>query len=221
MVNELCHVSLEVLLNALTYRVNSAVAPTAALLAHDIASTAVGSSHQSTTLLDAARELKLVSLEGEHELGSELARIAASAQAPTNTEIANAVTLLLSLWQRWNGVAEVVRALGPATMAGRSALGVFRLLDDVGEQLAVEAIATVIRKFIVSNHLLIAGHKLASAGTYTYRFIVDDGVLVEGVPAEYDFTNPRIGNLITFAHDAGLLSQGNLTSKGRAFLSAV
>lgn len=220
-VNELCHVSLEVLLNALAYRVNSAIAPTAASLADDIASTALGSAHASTTLLDASRERKLASLEEEHELGSELARTAASAGAPTDTEIANAVTLLMSLWQRWNGVSEVGHALGPATVAGRSALGVFRLFDDVSGHPAVEAIATVVRKFIVSNHLLIAGHKLASAGTYTYRFIVDDGVLVEGVPAEYDFTNPRIGNLITFAQDAGLLSQGNLTPKGRAFLSAV
>jgi hypothetical protein len=221
MVNELCHVSLEVLLNALTSRVNSAAAPTPASLADEIASTALGASHQSITLLEASRELKLDSLEEEHELGRELARVAASADAPTDTEISNAATVLLSLWQRWSGVVEVERALGPATIAGRSALGVFRLFNDLSGQSAAEAIATVVRKFIVSNHLLIAGHKLASAGTYTYRFIVDDGVLVEGVPAEYGFTNPRIGNLITFAHDAGLLSQGKLTPKGRAFLSAV
>ena len=85
----------------------------------------------------------------------------------------------------------------------------------------MEGLAGLVRKFVIGNHLLIAGQKLA-AGTYTYRFIVDESGLVDGEPAEYTFTNPRIVNLLTFAYDGALLDdEGDVAEAGKALLDAV
>ncbi|SCX34554.1 hypothetical protein [Agrobacterium rosae] len=219
-VNELCHIALELILNALTYRINAGILRSPDELVRGIASTALGAAAGSITVTELAFNKALDGLEDEHAAGMEIAGIVGTTQDPGEAILATATTLILSLWMRWGSDRSFQAILAPATVGGRSALGIFRFLDSQVDRSALDAIALLIRKFVVGNHLLIAGQKLASAGTYTYRFIVDDATLVDGLAAEYGFTNPRIGNLLTFAKDGGLIDDGKVTLAGKAFLRA-
>lgn len=224
MVNEFCHITLELLLNALTHRVNGNRTSSINQIAEHLVSAYLKqASAQSRPIADLAQEIALPNLLAEHELGNDISEIVRNnIEAPSDDDTANAVKLLVSLWNRWSSDREFVRILHSATVSGRSAAGIFGMLDRLANEPAGEALAALIRKFIISNHLLIAGQKLSSSGTFTYRFIVDEGQLVDGVPAKYDFTTPRIGNLIKFAEDARLLgADGEVTEVGKAFLRAV
>jgi len=220
-VNELCHIALELLLNALTYRVNAAGPRRPDELTRDLVSKGLGAdSNTSLSLLEFAIERSPTTLEEEHIAGLRLSQAVGTTVEPPDPLLTIAIDLLLALWERWGADPGVEAALKPATISGRSALGVFRFLDSLADQPAPDVLVSLTRKFVVSNHLLIAGQKLAAAGTYTYRFIVDEATLVDGLAAEYGFTNPRIGNLLTFAEDAGLVTEGELTPAGKTFLRA-
>lgn len=221
-INELCHIALELLLNALTYRINASTSASPDVLVRNLVSKALGNAKSRAMPLAELADLKAhAGLEEEHEAGDELAQVAGTLKDSSNAHLAIAIALILSLWARWGADKRFEAILQPATVSGRSALGVFRFLDGLAGKPALDALASLMRKFIVGNHLLIAGQKLAGAGTYTYRFIIDEAELVDGIPAEYGFTNPRIGNLVTFAYDAGLLDEDKLTQSGKAFLRAV
>ena len=43
-----------------------------------------------------------------------------------------------------------------------------------------------------------------NSGRDTYHFILMDGLLTESNPRAFDFTNPRLGNLVRFLSDAVL-----------------
>lgn len=220
-VNELCHIALELLLNALTYRINATAGDNPDTLSREIASKALRPSDGAKPLAEVADSTRLGSLALEHETGVELAELAGAAEEPDKKQMRSAVDLLFSLWRRWGTDVAMERILADATTAGRSAAGIFRLLDVMTDRPTLEALAALIRRFIIGNHLLIAGEKLAG-GTFTYRFIVDESGLVDGNPAEYTFTNPRIGNLTTFAYDGGLLDEdGRVADAGKALLDAI
>ena len=220
-VNELCHIALELLLNALTYRINATAGSNPDTLSREIASKALRTADAAKPLAEVADARRLGSLALEHETGVELAELAGSAEEPDKKQLRSAVDLLFSLWCRWGADVPMERILADATTAGRSAAGIFRLLDAMSDRSTLDALAALIRRFIIGNHLLIAGEKLAG-GTYTYRFIVDESGLVDGNPAEYTFTNPRIGNLITFAYDGGVLDEeGDVADAGKALLDAI
>ncbi|MBV2150307.1 hypothetical protein N5J77_00645 [Sphingobium yanoikuyae] len=220
-VNELCHISLELVLNALTHRINETSGATADELSRAIATLALRRGDAASTLARVAEARDLGSLALEHKAGSELADIAGGTSEPGSKQVRKAIDLLLSLWRRWSDDAAINGILAEATVADRSAEGIFRYLDKMADRPAMEGLAGLVRKFVIGNHLLIAGQKLA-AGTYTYRFIVDESGLVDGEPAEYTFTNPRIVNLLTFAYDGALLDdEGDVAEAGKALLDAV
>lgn len=220
-VNEQCHIALEVLLNALTHLINAAAGSHPNLAAHKLARSVVPMEQNASLSLDKfAGARRLDTLEQEHDLAIRLAEVAGSTANPAPERLADAISLLLSLWRRWGADEKLNGFLAQATAEGRSACGVFRFFEEAADRPADEALAALIRKFVIGNHLLIAGQKLARAGTYTYRFIVDEAGLVDGMPAEYGFTTPRIGNLLVFARDARLLDSAGLTGAGKGILSA-
>lgn len=220
-VNELCHIALELLLNGLTYRINATAGDNPDTLSREIASKALRTSDVAKPLVEVADSRRLGSLALEHETGVELAELAGTGEEPDKKQMRSAVDLLFSLWRRWGADIALERILADATTAGRSAAGIFRLLDVMTDRPMLDALAALIRRFIIGNHLLIAGEKLAG-GTYTYRFIIDESGLVDGNPAEYTFTNPRIGNLTTFAYDGGLLDEdGSVADAGKVLLDAI
>ena len=219
--NEFCHIALEIWLNAIVGLSNLATEPTSvAELATRLAALAVTDGEASTENVAAA--LASDSLEDDHDLGAELLAIASVKKMPDVAAIANSTKLIFSLWDRWREAPEVRKALGLATAEGRSAEGVFRFLDTHPHSNATSTVATLIKKFVVSNHLTIAGQKLATGGRFTYRFTLDDGCLVDGELSEYTYTQPRIENLLTFSRDAGLVDAetGRITAAGADFLNA-
>lgn len=221
-INELCHIACELLLNDLTYRINNSGAGRPEELVRELISDAFGNAAEcSMPLGELGLRKALPGLEEEHVLGLEIAELVGNADKPDPARSRDAIALILSLWMRWGADADLGRLLARATDSGRSAHGMFRFLDSHADHPALDALASLLGKFVVGNHLLIAGEKLAGAGTYTYRFTVDETALVDGVPAEYGFTNPRVGNLLTFAYDAGLMANNSITETGKAFLDAV
>ena len=220
-VNEFCHIALEVWLNALVGLLNAAEEPTSVeLLAVALAAKAQLDPEDST--FDLAQKQALNSLEDEHNLGSELLTVASAKKTPEAESISSSAELILSLWRRWREDSAVRDELALATAEGRSAEGIFRFLDLHQDANALLTITNLIKKFVVSNHLMIAGQKLATGGRFTYRFTMDDGCLVDGEYGEYTYTNPRIFNLLTFAKDAQLVDPetGLVTEEGREFLDA-
>ncbi|TIM42078.1 MAG: hypothetical protein E5Y69_11620 [Mesorhizobium sp.] len=219
--NEFCHIALEVWLNDIVGLSNQVAEPTSVeALASSLASTAVSDEKASTE--DLAASLALSGLGGEHDLGAELLAAASTKKRPETSAVTGSTKLILSLWLRWRQSTQVRDELLRETVEGRSAEGVFRFLDLNSAANARLTIAKLIKKFVVSNHLMIAGQKLATGGRFTYRFTLDDGCLVDGEFGEYTYTQPRIVNLLTFARDAHLVdeSTGTITAAGAEFLNA-
>lgn len=219
--NEFCHIALEVWLNDIVGLSNQVAEPTSVeALASSLASTAVSDENASTE--DLAASLALSGLGGEHDLGAELLAAASTKKRPEASAVRGSTKLILSLWLRWREATQVRDELLRETVEGRSAEGVFRFLDLNSTANARLTIAKLIKKFVVSNHLMIAGQKLATGGRFTYRFTLDDGCLVDGEFGEYTYTQPRIANLLTFARDAHLVdeSTGTITAAGAEFLNA-
>ena len=219
--NEFCHIALEVWLNAIVGLSNQVTEPALVdELAADLASIAVSDKNASTEKL--AESLTLASLGEEHDLGAELLAAVSVKRMPDPSAIIGSTKLIMSLWFRWKEAMQIRDELRRETVDGRSVEGVFGFLDLHSAETAHLTIAKLIKKFVVSNHLMIAGQKLATGGRFTYRFTLDDGCLVDGEFGEYTYTQPRIGNLLTFARDADLIDvdTGILSAAGMEFLNA-
>jgi hypothetical protein len=81
-----------------------------------------------------------------------------------------------------------------------------------------EAAAALVQRHIVIDHQTIAGHKLSAAGTFTYHFLVADGLLTDGELGAYAYTTPRLGNFTRLLRDAKLIDGNGVTADGEAFL---
>lgn len=219
--NEFCHIALEVWLNAIVGVSNDVAEPTTVeAIAASLATLAVSDGNASTEKLAASIALK--SLGEEHALGAVLLAAASVKKMPETSAVTGSTQLILSLWLRWREASQVRDELHQETVEGRSVEGVFRFLDLNSAENARLTVAKLIKKFVVSNHLTIAGQKLATGGRFTYRFTLDDGCLVDGEFGEYTYTQPRIANLLTFARDAHLVDEetGVITTAGAEFLNA-
>ena len=128
--------------------------------------------------------------------------------------------LLAVLWARWGGGDGGVQGAiqKHAAKSGKSLTGVIRTFDSQRKSTCQKAFTQVIRRHVVSDHLAIAGRKLAASGTFTYHFTSADGVLADGRIASYGYTNPRLRNLVRFLHDAGMHDENGLTHGGERFL---
>lgn len=135
---------------------------------------------------------------------------------------AQATRLLATLWAKWSDnqmglMHEISRAAGPG---GRSLAGVLTSLNGLSNGSVQEALTSVLMRHVVSEHMAIAGQKLAGAGTFTYHFLLADGEMSEGQLGSYGYTNPRLQNLTRFLSDAGLHDDGKVTPAGKTFLDA-
>ena len=107
---------------------------------------------ESQSLVVFAREMALPDLKKEHEFGLALAEtVAVVSNVPNNQDVTDAFRLLLSLWVRWSSVDSFIRIMQPATVAGRSAIGIFHFLDRLADTPSDEALNLLVRKFIISN----------------------------------------------------------------------
>jgi len=139
---------------------------------------------------------------------------------PTPETLLDAFKLLGILWAKWARNDGDVRPIiaRAAGRDGRSLDGILRTLDATQQEPVGQAIAAVLLKHIIIDHQIIAGRKLSAAGTFTYHFLIEDGLLSEGRLGEYGYTTPRLFNLTRVLRDAGYLDDGGVTAEGEAFL---
>jgi hypothetical protein len=223
--NELCHIALEALLNGMTsalMRQVDGVEP--AKLVNDLVKASIPSNERKIPWAEWAVAATGGLPDAEDALSSEvldgLKRFGERAEDPK--VLLAAAKLLGILWNRWNRVEQHVKIeiARYSVRSGTSLSGVLFTLKDAGTQTITEALAAVVRRHVIAEHLVIAGRKIALSGKYTYRFVIEDGVLSDGVVAEYGYTNPRLRNLATFLTDAKLVDvAGRITPKGLGLLN--
>lgn len=135
--------------------------------------------------------------------------------------LSSALQLIATLWFRWGqkdrSVRETIQHY--AGSGGRSLSGVLRSFDIQSAQPVEQAMHDVIRRHLITDHLAIAGRKLANSGTFTYHFTLSDGVVSDGRLAAYGYTTPRLQNLIRFVRDADLYDGTAVTQAGARFLN--
>ena len=158
----------------------------------------------------------------EDELSEPILKNLSQAAGGSGIIWRNAVQLLATLWARsadnQHGLLhEISRGAGSG---GRSLAGVLASLNAVSNGSVQEALTRVLQRRAVSEHMAIAGQKLAGAGTFTYHFLMADGEMSEGQIGAYGYINPRLQNLTRFLGDAGLHEDGRATQTGERFLSA-
>jgi hypothetical protein len=133
-----------------------------------------------------------------------------------------AVRLLATLWARWAGgdgdVLMLVRRHGGPS--ARSIASVVGTLEEHSSAATGEAVAAVLLRHAVREHLGIAARKLLSGGLDTYHFTLADGLLGDAVCRRFFDTNPRLGNLSRFLEDAAFHQNHRITADGSAFLRA-
>lgn len=222
--NEFCHIALELILNDVSHEVDIKKRGIEPKVAIDkvISRALLRSSNTSATFNDYASSLyKSTSVEEDCEAGTLIVEGLSSPQQRPNKELVLlALNLICVLYSRWKDSPEILKALDPEVNFGRSLAAVNQFIENVAKLPVSEALSAIVRHFVVKNHLHIAGHKLANSGTFTYRFLSEDGLLKDVRLTEYDFTTPRIFNLLRFAEDVGLIKDEKITAAGKEFLDA-
>lgn len=221
--NEFCHIALEAILNALVSRLQRK--PTGedpdTLIAETIEPVLSASNADAVSWEEWATEIGIANSGNEDALAEP---ILVALQDPKLAEdqpmLESAMALLAVLWVRWGssegGVHEAVERY--AGKGGRSLSGIIRTFDGQAKLPSLQAVTQAIRRHVVSDHLAIAGRKLAASGTFTYHFTSADGVLADGQIASYGYTNPRLRNLVRFLRDAGLYDDSGVTAVGKEFV---
>jgi len=218
--NEYCHVALECLLNGLVgaqaEKHSDGIEPRRLIseLIADALADASGS------WADWALSVADNDEWTERALGNRVLEAVRQVRQPTSDELSDAFRLLARLWVRWAGTYGDVRKIIAVTAGryGRSLDGILRTLDDNADVPVAQAAAVLLQRHIILDHQTIAGHKLSSSGTFTYHFMVADGLLTEGEIGAYEYTTPRLGNFTRLLRDAKLISDNGLTAAGKAFL---
>jgi hypothetical protein len=220
--NELCHIALAAFLNGLVHRLDreggeAEPGPLVEGLVDSVFSSLGGDGSWSKWAGNAGAEW-----EGrEDELAAAvLETIGDKEKAGSLRGMEAAARLLATLWRRWRQAPNSVERQITKT-AGvdiPSVVIVLATLADSGAERRGAALAKVISRHVIANHMAIAGRKLAASGTFTYHFTMADGRIADGERGEYGYTNPRLGNLLVFLGDAGLHDGGVPTADGIKFL---
>lgn len=223
--NELCHIALEALLNAmispLLHKIEG-VAPSELL--ENLIKSAIPTKERDIPWAEWATTANDGAPNAEDELSREvldgLKRFKDRAEDPK--VLLAAAKLLAVLWAKWNlGAHQLLNEVKRFEAHNSASLaGVLSTLQDSVNSTVSEALSAVIYRHVIAEHLVIAGQKLAFSGKYTYRFVLEDGALSNGWIAEYGYTNPRLSNLATFLVDAKLVDpDGSITPTGMNLLN--
>lgn len=221
--NELCHIALEAWLNRIAAGLLTEPVALETLF-DDIMASALPAAVQKAPFAKWAATACAQSPTIEEELGAALVQ---ALQRPDKSAskpevLLSAAKLLAALWTRWadgaNGVRDEVARF--VVHGGGSLAGVLATLSEHKDSATSQALGSTLRRHIIEGHLSIAARKLAT-GKFTYRFLLEDGLLSEGWVAPYGYTNPRLGNLAQFLLDAKLVTaDGALTPTGRRYHDA-
>jgi hypothetical protein len=220
--NELCHVALEVWLNAIAYRVDTYQRPQSPrtvirdLVTRTFDPQEIGKPWRQWAI--GAGEARISQQERLADQVLDALRDLSDVQQKSALQAGAA--LLALLWLRWttgeNGVRDAL--LKYAGIGGRSLGYLLESLDSHSHSSAGQCLISVLQEYVVEGHLGIAGRKLAASDKFTYRFMLADGALSDGVVTDYGYTNPRLRNLARFLKDTRLCTDDGVTAAGERFL---
>jgi hypothetical protein len=220
--NELCHIALEIWLNAVALRVEDypgGVLP--ANVTGELVAGAFKTGEMRGSWRVWAKQLDSLDVNKEETLiATVLQALRRPDEPPAGSDLQAATKLLANLWVKWgDGTAGIREGLQyHAGVSGRSLSHVLASLDSRADGDARTALAGVLQEHVVENHLIIAARKLAASDKFTYRFLLSDGMLSDGITTSYGYTNPRLRNLARFLRDAKLCDGDTVTSAGEKFL---
>jgi hypothetical protein len=217
--NEICHLALELWLNAIALRLRSSTTRLSPdILITQLLSAAFGERALSGKWRDWATRTCSEQIN-QDELLESVIEAHARFTVENTAALAAATKLLGSLWVRWGSGAEGVFSEAVRQGVGNRSLGgVLQTLNECQSRNVDEAIIILVKKHVIHGHLLVAAIKLGAAGQSTYRFMLTDGELSDGVVADYGYTNPRLNNLARFLRDAQLCDRDQVTAAGLRFL---
>lgn len=222
--NEFCHISLEVILNALIVGLQERLEgqDPRSLIEDTIKSALSSLNAEQVTWENWAGDIGDEYVGKEEQLADPILKALQDTDlAEDCTAVENAIMLLAVLWARWGeGALETRETITRyAGKGGRSLGGVLQTLDAHSSSVTIDTLVQLIRRHVISDHLAIAGRKLATSGTFTYHFTSADGLLSDGRLSTYGYTTPRLGNLIRFIRDANLYNEDGVTAVGERFLN--
>ena len=220
--NELCHVALEVWLNAIAYRADTYQRrQSPQIVIRDLVASTFTQQKISKPWRQWAAGIAGTKIGQQEDLAAQvLNALRDLTDVQKKSALQAAAELLALLWLRWTTGESGVRAalMQYAGIGGRSLGHVLESLDSHADSSASHCLVSVLQEHIIEGHLGIAGRKLAASDKFTYRFMLADGTLSDGVVTDYGYTNPRLRNLTRFLRDARLCTDDAVTAAGERFL---
>jgi hypothetical protein len=94
-------------------------------------------------------------------------------------------------------------------------IAVYSDLEQKAKMPISEFVEVFLKKYVLNRHQMVALNKM-NATQSTEKFLREDGYIRFVSHIEFDFSNPRLGNLITFLKNLGVISKDGLelTSNG-------
>lgn len=223
--NELCHAALAAIFNATLNHAEWHVdEPAPDDLCRDVADRLAGAASAASTWADWAEGCgtRFMRKEAELEKKIRLCLVKLAQQDGLPAGALESVQLLGTLWDRWSRGQDGVLAVIDRHSGGgaRSLSAVLRTLNDHRHARFAEALAAVMRRHLVRQHLEIAGHKLLANSLDTFHFTIEDGRVRECYTRAFFNTAPRLTNLSRFLEDARYHEGNRLTADGHAFLDS-
>lgn len=98
----------------------------------------------------------------------------------------------------------------------------FNTLENLSTLPVHEFVSKYIKKYIIDRHQLVSFNKITNSQT-SEKFIREDGLIRFIDYINFDFSNPRLGNLIDFYIELGIISddKNTLTEKGVELLKTL
>ena len=128
------------------------------------------------------------------------------------------MTLLAKLWVDWASKIAEMDTTFPPRGHFRTSASEIRFLVSLEDKDAQLAMAEFVRHRILLRHLFVAARKLRFQGNNTFQFEYEEGNLIARQVGQVGAAGPRIGTIISFLTQLGLLDESGLTHLGQAEL---
>ena len=95
-------------------------------------------------------------------------------------------------------------------------VAVYKDLEQKSDLPISEFVTTFLKKYILNRHQIVALNKM-NATQSTEKFLREDGYIRFVSHIDFDFSNPRIGNLITFLKNLSIISKDGIQLSENGF----
>lgn len=130
------------------------------------------------------------------------------------------LALIAHLWFHYRDNLPKMAAFIPQRGAFLTPVPLITYLDETRSLPARVALQGFILKFVLRRHLDVASRKLRGQGNFTFQFEYEDGALSPRNRNQVSPASPRLGTMMTFMQEVGLISDDKITDLGRQELIA-